>query len=419
MKRFFRFIITKLLASLARKRLKKNHIGVIAITGSVGKTTTKEAMYHILKQKFRIACSSKGFNTELGVSLSILEEEKSGFSSPLAWIKIIKRALKLKKPDFQKIILEMGADKPGDIQKLVNIAKPSIGVITNINPVHLQKGQFHDLEDIRREKNNLIRKLTGHETAILNFDDPLVKSMETGAQKMGFGTGPDAQVQAGEPKIGNDHIDFQVSYMGETKSFKVPILGKFQIYTLLPAITVALKLGISLQECAEALKNFKLPPSRMNPIEGLNDSLIIDSSYNASPASVGRALELLGTLPAKRKIAALGTMNELGDNEKEEHLRLGRETAQVANVLITVGMEASTIKQGAVSAGMDEKNIYTFFDSEEAGHFLKTFVQANDLILVKGSQNKVRMERLVKIIMKHPEQAPQLLCRQEEAWENI
>ena len=157
----------------------------------------------------------------------------------------------------------------------------------------------------------------------------------------------------------------------------------------------------------------------MNPLPGVNKSTIIDSSYNASPVSMARALELLVELKADRKIAALGTMNELGDMSREAHFALGADAAHAADILVAVGPEAATIKQGASKAGMPEKRIYTFFDSEEAGYFLKDFLEPKDLILVKGSQNRVRMERLVKIIMAHPEKAGALLCRQDKAWEKI
>ena len=419
MKTLFRFVITKILALKAKHFLKKHKIQVIAVTGSIAKTTTKEAIYHLLKKRFNVSKSPQGFNTELGISLAILQEEKSGFSSIKMWFKILKRALFGKKELFQKIILEMGADKPGDIKKLTNIARPKIGVITNVNPVHLEKGQFSDIEDIRKEKNSLIKNMSKDGLAILNYDNPLVKTMETGAQKISYGLGADAEVLGSDVEATNKSLKFKVSYKDDCQILDVPVLGAFQVYAFLAAITVALKLGISLKDCASALQDFKMPPGRMNPLSGHNDSFIIDSSYNASPISMEKALELLSELRAERKIAALGTMNELGDISKEAHITLGSQAAKVANILVAVGPEAATIKQGAIDEGMKEENIYTFLDSEEAGHFLKTFITAKDLIFVKGSQNKVRMERLVKIIMDKPEQAKNLLCRQDEAWENV
>ncbi|MBU1017769.1 UDP-N-acetylmuramoyl-tripeptide--D-alanyl-D-alanine ligase [Patescibacteria group bacterium] len=419
MKTLFRFLITKILVHKARHYLKKHRVQVIAITGSIGKTSTKEAIAHLLKKQFKVYSSPKGFNTEVGISLAILQEEQSGFSSPVAWFKILKRVLFKEPEPYQKIILEMGADKPGDIKKLIKIAPPKIGIVTNVNPVHLEKGQFENLEDIRKEKNSLIRHMPINGMAVLNFDDPMVKSMETSAHRVRYGLGEGMDVGVSDITLSSKQIRFQVSYKGESLPFKVPLLGRFQVYVLLPAIAVGLKLGMNLQECAEALADFKLPSSRMNPLPGINDSTIIDSSYNASPTSMTKALELLAELPAKRKIAVLGTMNELGDLNKEAHRTLGTQGAEAAKVLIAVGSEASTIKEGAIEAGMAEDNVYTFFDSEEAGHFLKDFLRPDDLILVKGSQNRVRMERLVKLIMKYPEKARDLLCRQDKAWEKI
>jgi len=419
MKFLFRFIITKILALKAKHFLKKNRIQVIAVTGSIAKTTTKEAIYHLLKKHFKIYKSPQGFNTELGISLAILQEEKSGFSSVRAWYRILKKALFGEKEIFQKIILEMGADKPGDIKKLTKIARPKIGVITNVNPVHLQKGQFKDMEDIRKEKNSLIKNMGKDGIAILNYDDPMVRSMETSAQKMSYGLGADLDVRGSDVEVLNKSLKFKVSYKNEDQLLNVPVLGGFQVYAFLAAIAVALKFGMDLKECAETLKDFKMPPSRMNPLSGFNKSIIIDSSYNASPTSMAKALELLDELRSDRKIAALGTMNELGDMAKEAHLALGGQAAKVADILVAVGPEAVTIKQGAMDAGMQEKDIYTFLDSEEAGHALKGMLEPKDLVLVKGSQNKVRMEKLVKVILEHPEQAKLLLCRQDEAWGNI
>ncbi len=419
MKSLLRSIITKILVYKARLYLKKNRVQVIAITGSIGKTSTKEAIFHLLKKNFKIYASPQGFNTELGISLAILQEEKSGFSSPLAWIKILKRVLSSEPEVYQKIILEMGADHPGDIKKLIKIAPPKIGVVTNVNPVHLGEGQFENLEAIQKEKNSLVRNMAISSMAILNFDDPLVKAMKTSAHKIRYGLSEGVDVRATDAEVLNRNIKFDVSYKGETIPFKVPLLGSFQVYVLLPAIAVGLKLGMGLQECAEVLKDFKLPPSRMNPIPGVNDSTIIDSSYNASPISMTKSLELLSELNATRKIATLGTMNELGDTTKEAHLSLGAQAAIAAKILVAVGQEAVTIKQGAIDAGMPEDNIYTFFDSKEAGHFLQEFLRPDDLMLVKGSQNRVRMERLVKLVMKYPEKANTLLCRQDKAWGKI
>ena len=419
MKKIFRFIISSILKCKAKSYLKKNNVDVIAITGSIGKTSTKEAVYFLLKNKFSTYKSPKGFNTDIGLSLSILQEDESGFSSFISWFKILKRIFTKKLDIYKKMVLEMGADKRGDIKKLISIAKPSISIITNVNPVHLGDGQFKDIEDIAKEKSSLIKGLNQDNLAILNFDDENVRNMQTIAKKFSYGSSADVDLKVSNIKTTNTSISFLLDYKNEFVSFNIPVLGAFQVYVFLPAIATALNLGFSLKECANILKSFKLPKSRMNPIKGINDSLIIDSSYNSSPISANKALELLSSLSAKRKISALGSMNELGEISKEMHINLGIQAAQISNIIVAVGLEAANIKQGAISVGMPEQNIYTFFNSEDAGIFLKDFIKADDIILVKGSQNKVRMERLIKLIMDNPSKAKNLLCRQDDSWDKV
>ncbi|MBN1258159.1 UDP-N-acetylmuramoyl-tripeptide--D-alanyl-D-alanine ligase [Candidatus Peregrinibacteria bacterium] len=419
MKAVFRFIITGLLAFRARRHLKKGHTRIIAITGSMGKTSTKEAAYTILKKRFNVFRNPKGFNTELGMSLAILGENESGFSSAKAWLRILKRAFFNPKPFYGQAILEMGADHPGDLRKLMKIAPPSLSVITHVAPVHLGSGQFKDIADIAREKSTLIKNLPAEGVAIVNFDDLLVRAMETKARRVTYGTEEPAMLRATAISSTAKNLRFTAHFDGQSQEFTVPLLGKFQVYICLAATAIALQFGVTLKECAETLKTFSLPPGRMNPIDGISNTMVIDGSYNASPYTMARSLELLRELKAGRKIAALGTMNELGEMTKKAHLAVGKQAAEIANLLIAVGPEAAHIKQGAVDAGMPESQIFTFLDSEEAGHFLKEHIQPKDLILVKGSQNRVRMEKLVKMIMEKPEDAPKLLCRQEEAWGKI
>ena len=419
MKSFFRSIIGFLLALKARAYLKKHNVQVIAVTGSVGKTSTKEAIYKVLSSKFDVYASKKSFNTEFGLSLAVLQENESGFSSPVAWLRILGRALFRKKKVYKKIVLEMGADKPGDIKRLVRIAPPKIAVVTAVRPVHMADGQFSGLEAIAREKGVLVKSLPREGMAVLNNDDECVRNMQTPAGRFSYGAEGPAMLTAEDVKATAKGLKFKAVYRGETGEFSVPVIGAFQVYVLLPAIAVGLQMGMKLGECASALSDFQLPPGRMNPIAGINRSQIIDSSYNASPTTMEAALDVLDSIYAPRKIAALGTMNELGELTHEAHIALGGRAARVADILIAVGHEAPTIKRGALEAGMKEADIFTFFDSEEAGNFLKDRLKQGDLVLVKGSQNKVRMERLVKLIMKEPHKAKDLLCRQGKAWKNI
>lgn len=419
MKKLLKTIVSKILSAKARAYLKKNKVKVVAITGSLGKTSTKEAVYHVLKGHFNVLSSKKGFNTEIGLSLAVLGEKESGFSSPFKWLGIIKRSLFEKKKRYDIAVLEMGADRPGDIKKLTNIARPDIAVITCIKPIHLDKDQFKNIDDIRKEKETIIRILDKNGAAVLNSDDPQIKAMETKSETFTFGTEKGADIRAENIHLSKKGITFEIKHKNTSIPLHVPVLGAFQIYALLPAIAVGLKLGIALEDCARALKDYRLPPGRMSLIEGVNGSHILDGSYNASPESVKRSLDLLRELHAQRKISALGTMNELGDISKEEHLKIGGSAAGISDILIAVGQSAPDIKQGALDAGMPEAKIFTFFNSEEAGSYLKNLLGPDDLVLVKGSQNKVRMEKAVKIMMKNPQQASFLLCRQDKEWENI
>ncbi len=416
MKSIFKHLIQFLLGFKAHRFLKKNRIQVIAITGSVGKTSTKEAIYTVLKDRFSVMRSRKSFNTPIGMSLAILGEEESGFSSTKAWVKILWRVFVKKGEIPQKIILEMGADKPGDIKALMRIAPPHISIVTAVKPVHLAEGQFKDIDDIAKEKGRLVNDLPRFGLAILNQDDPRVSQMKTVAKKLTYGIDRSSDLQASEIKMTPKKIHFEVLYKGESARCELPVVGAYHIYVALPAIAVGISMGMSLAESCKTLAHFHLPSGRMNPIEGLNGAHILDGSYNASPSTMKAALQMLEELKAPRKIAALGTMNELGKQSFDAHIEVGKMAGAIADLIIAVGPEAQNLKQGAVVAGMNAESIFTFDDSKEAGDLLAKKLQEGDLVLVKGSQNKVRMERLVKQIMKDPKRAPELLCRQGKAW---
>jgi len=426
MKNFFRKTIAGYLRALSKIKLAQSNKTIIGITGSIGKTTTKAATVKILKSKFTVDESSGNYNTDFGLMLSILKQ-KSGNNSPIKWLKSIFSATTqtfLKKDNIQKLVLEMGVDKPGDMTDILKIVHPQISIITSIAPVHLAKGQFKDEEDILNEKAKLIRTMKkGH--AILNHDSPLLQKLaqeNLNCKTLFFGTIKENQnISSLPPGLYASNIKETINGLtatltqtptNQTEKLKSSILGPQHIYSLLPAIITGLLNKLSLKEACQELENFQLPPGRLNTIKGINNSTIIDSSYNASPETVKAALKTLWNLPSQRKIAVLGNMNELGKFSAQAHKTIGQIVPKQAQYLITIGDQAKLIAQEAATHGMPKHLIKAFNTAEEAGHHLKNIIRHDDLILVKGSQNNVFLERVIKIIMKEPEKAKDLLVRQ-------
>jgi len=367
--------------------------------------------------------SRGNLNTEFGVSLTILEQA-SGYSSPFRWLEIFWNGfwstLFLKKNPYTTLVLEMGADKPGDIAYFMKRLTPQVAVITTIQPSHLGPGQFGSIEEIFKEKSRLVRALPKDGLAILNADDSRVTSLkrELTCRVALFGTAKEADFRAEEIKSDKKGVQCRVCYKKKSVLFQFPhLLGSHQVYTVLPAIAVGVLIfRLSLSRLALILKDFQLPPGRMNPIPGIHDTLIIDSSYNASPESMRAALEVLKAMPGRR-IAVLGSMNELGAVSYKAHVEMGRLAASSADVLVTVGKVARDIAASALKQGFSQDQIYKFDTSLQVVNFLPSFLKKSDIILVKGSQNQIRLERLVKALMKEPEKAKEMLVRQDEYWQ--
>lgn len=423
MKTFFRYIIKSILKFFAKIKLSQVKPCIIGVTGSVGKTSAKDAIYTVLKNKFSVKRSEKNFNTEFGVPLTILGQ-KSGFSSPKEWIKILIKSFFaiFKKENYKFLILEMGVDKPGDMDELLSIIHPNTAIITKINLIHSNPGQFYDRHAVFNEKKKLALKLENNGTAILNYDDEILREFgknELHGKVLWFGTTPVSDLYINYLEQKKAGLGGEMVFHGKRARFLFPILGKHHIYILLPAVMCGLINGLTLEECISELEEFSLPPGRMNLLPGINDSEIIDSSYNASPVSMAEALKVLGEFGGKdhRKIAVLGDMNELGSFSEREHRKIGQIVGKYADVLITVGEFAQLIAEEAGLHGISTENVITFSDAKKTGEFLKTYIKPRDVILVKGSQNKIRLENAIKEIMQNPEMAERVLVRQGPEWQ--
>lgn len=421
MNNFFKKIVAFKLRVAARVLLLRTKPEVIAITGSAGKTSAKEFMAHLLEIDFHVLAPSEGYNTEIGAPLSLFGEKVPvNLFSPLKWAVIlvrvwIKAIFTGDLPD--KVIIEMGADKPGDIPYLCRFFKPKTGVILSVLPVHLE--EFKSVENIAAEKSKLAECLDEDDKLFLNYDDLRVREMakKTKAEVIYFGRENKEGYAAQNLKSDLYGISFDLEHSGEIVEFKANIYGNHMIYPLISAISVAAEEGTSTKKIKETVAELTPFKGRMNVIEGENSSKIIDDSYNANPESTIRALEFLGGQNGK-KIAALGTMNELGDFEEKGHQMVGEKAAQTADFIITVGEPAEKyLVPAAVGSGMSKDNIKSFKDSDEAGDWLAKNIEKGDIILVKGSQNNVRMEKVVKKIMAEPDKAKELLVRQSEFWQ--
>ncbi|MEK7659241.1 MAG: UDP-N-acetylmuramoyl-tripeptide--D-alanyl-D-alanine ligase [Patescibacteria group bacterium] len=426
-------LLQVILRILSRAVIRKYNPLVIGITGSVGKTSTKDAVFVVLKSKYSTRRSIGSFNTEEGLPITILGDwnEKdllpiSKFGSPgkkfkkiFLWIKIILAGFlnliflpKSKYPEI--IILEYGADRPGDIDKLVRIARPKIGVVTAVGelPVHVEF--YSGPEEVAKEKLKLVQALPSDGFAILNHDDDIVFRMRdlsrAEAMTYGFNAGADVRasdfmyfIETGDKIAGG--FSFKLNYGKNMVPFRlINALGRHQVYAVLAAAAIGLHLGMNLVEISQALEKMEFPKQRMKLIRGIKKSLIIDDSYNASPLSTHAALDTLkefgGKVIAKtgaaRLIAVLGDMRELGVFTERAHRLIGNLAGERAEYLFTIGPAAKFIADSAFNQ-LPKENIMSFNDADEAKEAIRAFIREGDIILVKGSR-AMEMEKIVEVL---------------------
>jgi UDP-N-acetylmuramoyl-tripeptide--D-alanyl-D-alanine ligase len=318
----------------------------------------------------------------------------------------------------EKVILEMGADAPGDIKYLSRLFRPEKGVIICVLPVHMSS--FKNIEAVATEKKSLAQNIRKNGRVFLNIDDPRVADtfVPANVKKVTFGTKPGADFRAVDIKSDLTGLSFRLIEGKSEINFKIRLYGEQLIYSILAAIAVARSEHISYSKIKSILKEMHPVRGRMNVIEGIKSSLIIDDSYNANPTSVTKALDFLGSQNGRR-IALLGNMNELGQYEREGHERVGEAVAKKADILLTVGDVASRhIVAGAISGGLKKQFIHSFDDASKAGEYLAGELKKGDVVLVKGSQNKVRLERAIEHFMAHPEDKNKILVRQSAFWQD-
>lgn len=419
-------ILERVLRFMASAVLKKYHPIVIGITGSIGKTSTKEAVFSVIKDKFRTRKNEKNYNNEIGIPLTIIGSETGGRSF-FKWVSIFFQwlfliILPMKYPEV--LILEMGADRPGDIKYLTDFVRPKIGIITDISGSHLEF--FNNIEGVAEEKGILVKSLDKDGFAILNADNERVIRMkgQLEIRSLSYGFSDDADMKA-EGAVYNYEdgeikgISFKLGYKGTNLPVRLGgILAKHQIYAALAGAAAGTELGMNLLEISESLRSFSSPSGRMTLIKGIKDSFLIDDTYNASPTSVTAALDTLGEIDSGRKIAVLGDMLELGNDTQSGHEKIAEKFLSIkGDIFIGVGTRMGFAIERLLKKGFPKENMFHFRNSLEAGKYLEKIISPRDLVLIKGSQG-ARMEKVTEEVMRNPESAAKLLCRQDKKWKS-
>jgi UDP-N-acetylmuramyl pentapeptide synthase len=426
MKSYLKSIIVSILVAEASWLLKRHQPTIITVTGSVGKTTTKDAIYAAIKNSISARKSEKSFNSELGVPLTVLGLNNA-WTNPFLWIKNIVDGFFVAafSKDYPAVlVLEAGIDRPGDMIRLTKWLTPDVVVLTALPAVPVHVEYFSTPREVVEEKMRLALALRSEGTFIYNNDDTIIQEEVKNVlhRSLGFGRyiptdytgGHEEVVYIDDKPVG---YEFTIQHAAETVTVRIKgTIGLPQVYSATAAIAVADTLGISLKAASEGLLELRTPNGRMRIIEGIKSTTILDDTYNASPVAVEQALLTLTTMKyAKRKIAVIGDMLELGRFSSEEHEKIGATAARCTDVLVTIGVRARKIAEEAFKNGLDEANILQYDDAVEAGRELQNYLAAGDVILVKASQG-IRAEQVVEEIMAHPEDAFEQLVRQDEEW---
>ncbi len=426
MKRALKSTVAGLLGLLARGVIRRYKPRIVMITGSVGKTSTKDAVAAALGSRFYVRKSEKNFNTEFGVPYAIFGVAKDPMRNPLAWLSVFKKALALLLlPNHYAnlLVLEVGAEQPGDLKKILRIAMPDAVVVTRLPgiPVHVEF--YESPEAVREEEFGPAFALGPSAPLILPVDDAYARAMSkrVPARLFTYGESADASTRLSDIAFHEedgrvDGMQARIESEGESGTIVIKgAVGRTQVLPAAAAIATASAFGITLPDALAALGEYHPPAGRTRVFEGAGGSVLIDDSYNSSPAAVEEALATLESFPhAVRRIAVLGDMLELGRYSIEEHARIGGLAAKAADVLVTVGIRSRTLADAAVAAGLSEEEVHRYDDARAAAEALPALIRTGDVILVKGSQS-MRTERVSEALLADADDRLELV-RQEPQW---
>lgn len=420
MKSILKPLVVSLLAFFARAVIRRYRPKIVMITGSVGKTSTKDAVAAALSESFFVRASAKSFNSEFGVPFTIFGVDNP-WGRPLRWFSVAKSALALLLlPNHypNMLVLEVGADRPGDISRILRIATPDVVVVTRLPEIPVHVEAYASPEAVREEEFSPAYALAAAAPLIVSADDryALDGALRTPARVVSYGVSESAGVRLldigfyeSEGKVAGMQAGVFVGGERETLVVKGSV-GRAQVFPAAAALAAALSLGIARPDALRALERYEPPPGRGRILRGKNGSIIIDDSYNSSPAAVEEALATLKAFPrARRRIAVLGDMLELGRYSVMEHDRISALAASAADIVAAVGIRAR-----AFASAKEGAEAILFENARAAALALPGLVEQGDVVLVKGSQS-IRTERIVESLLADPADAARLV-RQEREW---
>lgn len=416
-KKLTKNIITARLNKKLDLFLSRHNPTIIIVTGSVGKTSTKIAIGQLLSIKYKVGFSADSYNFDISLPLSVFGlKVPSRLWDMVAWHKILSRIDELiENYPYEVVVLEVAEDERAKMEPVVAKLRPKLAVITEISEVHMTR-----MKDVAAVCRDAWAMAAHAEKILYNADNELLRAKARGDKKaLGFGRAAgEAQIPTATRRSGGQlsaifRLDSKVTIKADTE-----LVGRHNLYSQLIAAEVGMLLGMSEPEISRGLKVIKPEVGRMNPLSGVNGALILDDSYNASPKAVEAALDTLVEIKATgRRVAVLGSMNELGQASAEAHNKIGQKAAGRVDLLVTVGKEAGNyLATAAQSTGLDKSKIKIFRTPYEAGHFLKREVKAGDVVLVKGSQDGVYTEEVSRILLDPSLDPADNLVRQSASW---
>lgn len=426
MKNFLKPIVVSIVTFLAQATLWKYKPRIILISGSVGKTSTKDAIAAVLSSSFYIRASEKSYNSDTGVPLTILGC-KNPWNNYWGWMKVIAEGvwLVVGKNHYPKtLVLEIGADKPGDITRMLKWIHPDVVVVTKLPEIPVHVEAYASPFETREEEFSPAHALSSSGLLIYNRDDDyaheLAKEVSVPSVTYGMHHTSTMQITDGEMIVENDipkGIQAKLSYKGSVIPFSLMgVFGLHHTYPAVSAVLVAVHEGMTLFDAVTALATYEPPRGRGRVLLGREESVLIDDTYNSSPVAIHASLDTLSSMKTKRRVVAiLGDMLELGTYTLREHEEVGRRVAKTADILCAVGIRARGIAEGALSAGMKAQKVFTYKDAHALINASSEFFTPKDIILIKGSQS-MRMERVVESFLREHIDPREVLVRQDKEW---